>query len=92
MLPIHSWTACSPRICFDVLLFLEWHRVKLIVEDVKVEEVALLVDLYVANRKFYEYYNVLCLSFTSCICVMAFRFQHIVLAYHKYCKYYFPKC
>jgi HAUS augmin-like complex subunit 4 len=34
-------------------------RVKLAVEDVEVEEAALLVDLYAADRKFSEYYNVL---------------------------------
>jgi hypothetical protein len=45
MLPIHSWISYSPRDFSNVLLFLEWHKVKLTVEDVEVEKVALLVDL-----------------------------------------------
>ncbi len=63
MLPIHSWTTCSPRIFWDVMFFLESHRVKLIVEDAKVEEGALLVDVYAANRNFFEYYTVLNLHY-----------------------------
>jgi hypothetical protein len=33
-------------------------RVKLAVEDIEAEEAALLEDLYAADRKFSEYYNV----------------------------------
>lgn len=33
-------------------------RVKLAVEDIEAEESALLEDLYAADRKFSEYYNV----------------------------------
>jgi hypothetical protein len=80
MLPIRSWTYCSPK-AFSNVLFLERHKVKLIIEDAKVEEVALLVDLYVANHKCFEFYNVLNLSFTSCICVLVLKFQLIAPAY-----------
>jgi len=59
MLPIHSWTSYSPRDFSNVMLFLERHMVKLIVENVEVEEIALLVDLYEANHNFFEYYNAL---------------------------------
>jgi hypothetical protein len=81
MLPIHSWTSYSPRDFSNVLLFLESHKVKLIVENAKVEEAAFFVDLKAANHKFFEHYNVLNLSFTSCICVLALRFQPIVPIY-----------
>jgi len=59
MLPIHSWTSYSPRDFSNVMLFLERHMVKLIVENVEVEEIALLVDFYEANHNFFEYYNAL---------------------------------
>jgi hypothetical protein len=36
-----------------------------------VEEAALLVDLYAADRKFSEYYNVLNPFFASHVCVLA---------------------
>lgn len=40
------------------ITFVEYGRVKLAVEDIEGEEAALLEDLYAADRKFSEYYNV----------------------------------
>ena len=48
-----SWNHCS----LDYLTF-HFIRVKLIIEEIEREEAALREDLYSADRKFAEYYNV----------------------------------
>jgi hypothetical protein len=61
-------------------------KVVFVVEDVELEETTLFVDLNSTNHNFFEYYNVLTISFNIIIFCFGSSFKYAFPTYQKtYC-------